>query len=157
MRKIIGFDTFGGLASVDKIDLINGQKDYEKLFACTDGYEKYLDEVMNYQEQDNPMSHVKKYEIVKGDACQTIDEYLERNVETIIALAYFDFDIYKPTKKCLEAIKPHLVKGSMLVFDELNDHDFPGETLAVNEVFGLNTLKMQRYRYHPRPSYCFLD
>ena len=52
-----------------------------------------------------------------------------------MSLAIFDFDIYKPTKAALEAIKPHLFKGSVLVFDELADDIFPGETVALREVF----------------------
>jgi hypothetical protein len=49
-------------------------------------------------------------------------------------MAIFDMDIYKPTKDVLEKIIPRLVKGSLLVFDELNFKAFPGETIAVNEV-----------------------
>ena len=61
-----------------------------------------------------------------------------------MSLAIFDFDIYKPTKVALEAVKPHLVKGSILVFDELCDDIFPGETLALDEVFGLNNCRIKR-------------
>ena len=73
---------------------------------------------------------IKKYEIIEGDACATVETYLKEHQETIIALAYFDFDLYKPTKKVLEVIKPYLVKGSILGFDELNGPDSPGETKA---------------------------
>ena len=38
-------------------------------------------------------------------------------------------DIYKPTKNCLKAIKPHLTKGSILAFDEPNCKDFLGKQL----------------------------
>ena len=61
--------------------------------------------------------------------------------------------IYEPTKKCLEAIKPRLVKGSILGFDELNDHDSPGETLALMEVFGLKNIKLRRLTITSRASY----
>ena len=102
----------------------------------TDNYCQYLDKVMQLHEQDNPLSHIQKYELVQGDATETLIKYLTDNKETIVALAYFDFDIYSPTKICLEAIKPRLVKGSILAFDELNDPDSPGETLALMETFG---------------------
>lgn len=64
--------------------------------------------------------------MVKGDATVTIKKYLKDNPETIIAFAYFDFDIYEPTKVCLEAILPHLTKGAVIGFDEINFHDYPG-------------------------------
>ncbi|MDR2406953.1 MAG: hypothetical protein LBE13_02400 [Bacteroidales bacterium] len=71
----------------------------------------------------------------------------------IITLAYFDFDIYTPTKKCLEAILPHLTKGAIIGFDELNWHEFPGETRAFNEVLGINKYKIYKDKNNPRPSY----
>ena len=95
----------------------------------------------------------KKYQLIKGDATVTIKKYLEDNPETIIALAYFDFDLYEPTKTCLEAIKGHLTKGSILGFDELGFHNFPGETLAMKEVVGLDRYAIKRSSTNPLPSY----
>ena len=74
-----------------------------------------------------------------------------------MALAYFDFDLYKPTRKCLEAIKPCLVKGSVLGFDELNDPDAPGETVALKEVFGLNNVRLRRHSRVSRTSYFVVE
>ena len=53
---------------------------------------------MEFQEQDNPLNHIKKFELVKGDV---IHEYLD-NKETIVALACFDFDVYEPIKFALK-------------------------------------------------------
>ncbi|MBN2313788.1 MAG: hypothetical protein JXM79_07650 [Sedimentisphaerales bacterium] len=155
-RKIVGFDTFSGFPSVSEKD---GDSDLMEAgnVTVTEDYAMYLQKTMELQEADNPLSHIKKFEIIEGDAVFEIDTYLERYPETIVALAYFDFDIYEPTKKCLEAIKPCLVKGSVLGFDELNDHDSPGETAAVKDVFGLNNIELKRYRYASRVSYFVLD
>ena len=70
-----------------------------------------------------------------------------------MSLAIFDFDIYAPTRAALAAVKPHLMKGSVLVFDELCDDIFPGETVALNEVFGLNNVRIQRMPMTARVSY----
>jgi hypothetical protein len=120
-------------------------------------YSSYLEKIMNFHEEENPISHIKKFEICEGDATQELPNYLERNPETIVALAYFDFDVFEPTKKCLEAIKPRLVKGSVIGFDELNDPDSPGETLALMEVFGLNNIKLKRFPYTSRTSYFVVE
>ena len=64
-------------------------------------------------------------------------------------MAIFDMDIYKPTKEALKAIKPKLIKGSLLVFDELNCSEFPGETKALAEVLELNNLKLNHYSHQP--------
>lgn len=152
-RKIVGFDTFEGFPSLTDKDNTGCDIMREGGLACTKDYEKYLCKIMEYQESDNPMSHVKKFDIIKGDAILELEKYLKKYPETIISMAFFDFDIYEPTKKCLELIRPHLFKGSVLGFDELNDIDSPGETIALNEVFGLNNIKLERYRYTSRTSY----
>jgi hypothetical protein len=157
MRKIVGFDTFEGFTPLVEKDAKGHPLIKPGGFATTEGYVDYLDGIMSYHENDNPMSHVKKFELCKGDAVIEIDNFFHRSPETIVALAYFDFDIYEPTKACLQAIRPHLVKGSILAFDELSDLDSPGETIALDEVFGLNNIKLRRYRYAARVSYFIVE
>ena len=155
-RRIVGFDTFKGLPDPSMED---GASELMKegRYAVPENYSGYLNKIMEMQELDNPISHIKKYEIIEGNASVEIYQYLDGHPETIIALAYFDMDIYEPTRSCLEAIKPHLVKGSVLAFDELNDIDCPGETLALKEVFPLNEIRLKRYRYVSRVSHFIVD
>jgi hypothetical protein len=75
------------------------------------------------------------------------EEYLERHPETIVSFAYFDMDIYEPTAKCLRILQKHLTRGSVVGFDELCFPDFPGETLAVQEVIGISSIRLQRNQY----------
>jgi hypothetical protein len=149
-RKVIGFDTFEGFPEVD---LKDGNKVAVGDYAVTQGYSEYLSQILEYQQSESPISHKKKFELIKGDASQTVDGYLAAHPETIVALAYFDFDIYPPTRKCLEAIKPRLTKGSVLAFDELNFESFPGETIAFDEVLGINNYAIQRDPLNPLCSY----
>lgn len=155
-RKIVGFDTFAGFPSVsehDGNDAIASVGAYD----VTRDYEAYLDSVLAYHETESPLSHLKKYELVRGDATRTLEKYLQDHPETIIALAYFDFDLYEPTRKCLELIRPHLTKGSVLGFDELNWPAFPGETKAVQEIFGLDRYAIRRSPLNPSPSFLVID
>ncbi|MDD5473258.1 MAG: hypothetical protein PHU34_03815 [Candidatus Methanoperedens sp.] len=155
-RKIVGFDTFEGFKGMAQEDgeLCNCK---EGSFSVTSNYEDYLDKILFLQEQLNPIPHLKKYELVKGDARKTVPEYLKKHPETIISLAIFDFDIYSPTKSALEAIQPHLYKGSVLVFDELCDDVFPGETIALMETIGLKNLRIKRYPMTSRISYLEIE
>lgn len=155
-RKIVGFDTFEGFSKIHKKD---GNADIAKAgaYSTTENYEEYLKKVLDYHEKEAPLSHIKKYEIIKGDAAVQIEKYLEDNPQTVVALAYFDVDVYHPTKRCLESIKGHLTKGSVVGFDELNHTDFPGETLAVKEVFGLDKYKIQRFPYSSIKSYVVIE
>ena len=152
----MGFDTFEGLPSISEKDG-NSKLMKEGHYSVSENYFDYLNKIMEFQEMDNPLPHIKKFELIKGDASIEIKEYLRNHPETIISLVYFDLDLYEPTKKCLDAIRPHLVKGSVIGFDELNDADCPGETQALNEVFGLNNIKLRRYRYTSRVSYFIVE
>jgi len=142
-RKIIGFDTFSGFPSVSPKD---GKLPHIKkgAYSLTKNYKNYLEKILDYHENQSPISHIKKYELVQGDAISTLKKYLKQNPQTIIALAWFDFDIYTPTKKCLELIQPHLIKGSIIGFDQLNYDVFKGETLALKETLNINNLKLHR-------------
>lgn len=155
-RKIIGFDTFEGFPSVHAKDG-NASLIGVGNLALPQEYETYLDKVLELQEQTQPLAHVKKHEIVKGDASVQVENYLKRNPETIIALAYFDFDIYEPTKKCLEAIKDRLVKGSIIGFDELNDPSCLGETLALMEVIGLPNVRLKKVPWCTKPCWYVIE
>ena len=155
-RKVIGFDTFAGFPSVHEKDG-NAKGVQPGMYNVSENYMEYLQDILNYQESEMPYPQFKKFSLVKGDASQTIDQYLKENPETIIALVYFDFDIYEPTYNCLKAIKPFVTKGSVIAFDELNLHDFPGETLALKEIFGLDQVRLQRSPLNPYSSYFVVE
>lgn len=149
-RKIIGFDTWSGFPSVSVTD---GKDPALHIGAVgvTEGYEEYLDRVLQYHESMSPIPHVKKYELIKGDVVRTLPAYLSEHPETLVALAYFDLDLYEPTKASLMAIRDRLTRGSVLGFDELNADNFPGETVALREALGVSRYPIRRY---PNSSMC---
>jgi len=154
-RRILGFDTFEGFPSIDEKDG-SSENVQVKGMSVTSNYEDYLEKILDYHENESPVGHIKKYELIKGDASVQIHKFLQENPETIIALAYFDFDIYKPTRDCLEAIKKHVAKGTVIGFDELNVHTWPGETIAFKEVFELEKYTIHRNVYSSIQSYIIL-
>ena len=145
-RRIIGFDTFSGFATVRPED---GALVSEGEYAVSDSYEDTLADLMTLHESFAPIPHMQKFEIVKGDASATVHEWLEANPHAIIGMAILDMDVYQPTKDVLLAIKERLTKGSILVFDELNHSLFPGETVAVAETIGLGNLRLQHDPHQP--------
>ena len=66
-------------------------------------------------------------------------------------------DIYKPTKDCLKAIKPYLTKGSIIGFDEPNSKDFPGETIAIKEIFGKINFKLHQSKFSAGSGYLIIE
>ncbi len=155
-RRIVGFDTFRGFPSVAAED---GESNLAApgAYGVTEDYEQYLRRVLDYHQAESPLPHIPKYELCVGDACETLPKYLADHPETVVSLAYFDFDLYEPTKVCLEAIRDRLVRGSVLAFDELNCPDFPGETRAVMEVLGLGRYRFQRSPHVPTGAFVVVD
>jgi hypothetical protein len=151
-RKVIGFDTFQGFPGVGPQD---GSAPTARTGALsvTRDWEVTLSQVLVAHEKLAPRNHIRKFELVKGDVTQTLPAYLEKHPETIIALAYFDLDLYEPTKKCLELIRPHLAKNSVIGFDELALEEYPGETVALKEVWGLGNFEIIRDPISPLQSY----
>lgn len=155
-RRIIGFDTFEGFPDVDARD-----GDYEHAregaMGVVAGYEQHLDEVLAQHEARSPLSHLRRYEIIKGDAVAKFRDYLEQNPQATVALAFFDLDLYRPTKECLELVRPRLTKGSVVAFDELNVKEWQGETIAYREVFSLDRYAIRRCPYSSAASYIVIE
>ncbi|HVW19097.1 MAG TPA: hypothetical protein VHB30_12700 [Solirubrobacteraceae bacterium] len=144
-RRLVGFDTFEGFAGVGEADVAA-----EGEYGVTPGYEDFLAEVLRAREDESPLAHIPKFELVKGDATETVPRWLDEHPEAIVALACFDLDLYEPTRACLEAIRPRLTKGSVLLFGVLNSPQFPGDTMALRDVLGLDRYAIKR---SPRGSY----
>jgi hypothetical protein len=154
LRKVIGFDTFAGFP---KVSIEDGMNSSAGMYSVTSEYDTYLSKILELQEQESPLSYVKKFDIIKGDASVCCKEYFANHPETIVALAYFDFDLYEPTRDCLLQIKDRLTKGSVIGFDELNEEKFPGETVAVREVLGLDRYTIRRFPFNARTSYIIVE
>jgi hypothetical protein len=149
-RKIIGFDTFEGFIKENKID----NNKYKKgTLSLPKNYYNYLNNLLEILEKENPANHLKKYELIKGDAPKELKKYLNKNPEILASLVFFDMDIYEPTKECLSIIKPHLFKGSILAFDELNCDMAKGITKALSETFEIQKLEIKRIPSISRVSY----
>ncbi len=155
-RKIIAFDTFEGFPCVSEQD---GHSDlmFQGNLAVGENYCNHLEKIISTHEALNPISHIKKFEICEGNVIEEWPRYLNRHPETVVALAYFDFDLYEPTKEALKLLRPRLTKGSIIGFDEMNDPDSPGETLAVMEELDLREISLRRNAQNSRTSYCVVE
>ena len=91
---------------------------------------------------------------MKGDVRLTIRPYLENNPHLLISMLYLDLDLYEPTEFALAALWQRVVPGGIVVFDEVNDPRWPGETLAMLKHFGGAPCRLERLTFEP--SACFL-
>ena len=151
-RKIIGFDTFDGFPSTSENDPsgvpLGGMKDVS--------YEHLL-EWISIQDKNRAISHIPKVELVRGDACLTIPQYVKENPHLIVSLLYLDFDLYEPTLMALKHLLPLVPKGGLIGFDEVNERKWAGETIALKEAIGLSNIKLKRFYFDAHVSYFIVE
>jgi hypothetical protein len=152
-RTIVGFDTFEGFVSVSEEDRPGWDPGD---FASMADFDSVLAEILTLHESFAPNPEVRKHEIVKGDVLETLEPWLGANPHAIIAMAILDLDLYEPTRHVLRQILPRCTQGSVLVFDELNCPEFPGETRAVMEELGFGRLRLRRSRFATYPSWAVI-
>jgi hypothetical protein len=159
-RRIIGFDSFTGFPSVSESDL-KGRPERKSAHLKQHGFaapgaDEDIKRSIEVFDVSRFLNHFPKVHLVKGDFAKTAPRFLEEYPHLVVSCLYLDFDIYEPTKLALDLFLPRMPKGAVLVFDELNEESFPGETLAVLESVHLNTLRVRRFDFEPRISYAVL-
>lgn len=149
-RRIIGFDTFTGFPDLSEIDQVSPSAAVGR-FAVPDNEVDHLREVLAAHEAGDPIPHVQRSFVVQGDVRETVPRYLAENPETVIGMAFFDLDLYEPTREVLQAIRPHLAKGSIVAFDELGHPRWPGVTAAIRETLGLDHMTLRQLPFREQP------
>jgi hypothetical protein len=158
-RKIIGFDSFQGFSEIRGEDLGSEGGDLQFKLQGGMAYDgvKELQDGINLLDLNRPLGHVLKGLVVEGALPSSCEDYLQRHPETIVAMANFGLGLYEPTLKVLQLIKPRLVRGSLLVFEDLNQATWPGETQALFEVFEPLKIKISRAPFCPHISWIQID
>lgn len=152
-REIVGFDTFDGFpfwSTEDEFDSARGT------FKPT--FDSYLElsEASKAFQKNHYLEGKEKLRLIKGDVMQTIPEFLNRNRHFICSLLYLDLDLYEPTKIALQSFLPRMPKGAVLVFDEIHNPHWPGETQALLDTVGINNLEIKNFPFNPIISYAIL-
>jgi hypothetical protein len=157
-RKVFGFDTFEGFPSIDAKDAKPGARNSQlRRGGYAGGSLEDLARAVELFDRNRFLAHIAKISLVKGDAALTIPKFVKQNPELVVSLLHLDFDLYAPTAAALKAFLPRVPKGGVIVFDELNNASWPGETAAVHEVVGLARLRIQRFAFEPHISYCVVE
>lgn len=152
-RHIIGFDTFDGYLNItsekDKPSMVWQEQSY----STGKTYQSYLTELLKTHEKSNVLGHLSgQHHLVAGDVTKTAPNYFSEHPESLVAFAYFDIGLYDATKAAMQAIKPHLMPGSILLLDELTWSESPGEALAFKEVFKNAKYTIEKCKYYPSKS-----
>lgn len=147
-RRIYGFDTFAGFPSVTEKDSTHSSGAPRSGDLAAPDYDELM-ELASVHDSTRFLGHIPKVELIKGDALKTIPNFVETHPHVVVSLLFLDFDLFEPTKAALEHFVPRMPKGSIIAFDELDNPLWPGETLALLEVFRDRPLKLQRLPFDP--------
>ncbi|MDB4915692.1 MAG: dTDP-6-deoxy-L-hexose 3-O-methyltransferase [Gemmatimonadetes bacterium] len=154
-RRIYAFDTFAGFPSVHEKDATQvADVTVGGLFA--DSHDELLALIDEY-DKDRFLGHVDKVHLIKGDVVETIPVFIEQHPHLVVSLLFLDMDLFEPTVTALRHFIPRMPRGAVLVFDELDNPMWPGETLATIEELGLGRLALRRLEWDPYISYAILD
>lgn len=150
-KKVISFDTFSGFPSIHKKD--NKKYKHAKKNYLDDTSLNLIKDSIKVLDANRFNSHINKVEIVQGDATKTIPKYIKKNQHCLISLLILDFDLYEPTKIALDYFLPRMSKSSLIVFDQLNQKRWSGETVAYLEKFCKKKVELKQFDYEPNLSY----
>jgi hypothetical protein len=145
-KKMIGFDAFGPFPETS-FDLDQTSRDK---FITDSG-----EEGIGLEQLRTVLDHKKvnvNIDLVKGDVCKTIPEYLEKHPELRISFLNIDVDVYEPTKACLELLFERVVKGGVILLDDYVSI-FPGANKAVEDFLRDTDYVPQRLPYSATPCY----
>lgn len=144
-RKIVGFDTFEGFTPPSEQDRTSNAAHMQQGGLHYESYE-YLQDAIRFYDENRMIGNLPKVFLEKGDISKTLPEYLEKNPATVIGLLHLDVDLYQPTLDTLKLAVKRMPKGAVIVFDEINHRDYPGETIAVMDSLGLQNIELRRVR-----------
>ncbi|MEO6629862.1 MAG: TylF/MycF/NovP-related O-methyltransferase [Aquihabitans sp.] len=156
-RTIIGFDTFAGIPDVTAEDT-TGSAPSANLAKGAFAFDDIdsLHQACAAFDANRFLGHIPKVELVKGDILQTLPAYLEDNQHLVVSLLHLDMDVFEPTKLALQLVTPRMPKGAIIVFDQVNQRPYPGETRAVMDSLGVSALRLQRFPWETGLSYAVL-
>jgi len=151
--KVIGFDTFSGDVGLSRHD--NKGEDH---FKRKDGdyraesYEDLLKAIEIYDE-DRPLNHLKKIELVKGDLRETSKLYVSQHPQLVARILHLSVNLYEPTKAALQAFLPRVPRGGFVVIHGMN-YTAGGATEALfEEIKSFSNKDLKTFEFYPNMSF----
>ncbi len=154
-RRIYGFDTFEGFPSIHA-------KDASPAAAPAVGglrassHDELLELIAEY-DRDRFLGHIPKVSLIKGDVARTVPDFVKNNPHLVVSLLFLDVDLYEPTLAAIRHFLPRMPRGAIIAFDELDNPQWPGETLALFEEPGIRSLRLERLEWDPYISFAVID
>ena len=144
-KKIIAFDTFGPFPDTDFAPDKEKRERFVKAAGDQSISEDQMMEVLKHKGCD------RFVDLVAGDICTTVPQYVKDHPELKVSLLNLDTDIYEPAVVILEHLYPKIETGGVLILDDYGE--FPGETKAVDDYFKGKHLEIRKFSFCMTPCY----
>lgn len=153
-RRVYGFDTFDGFPSLATKDQ-NAHTSTHVGDLRASSFEE-LQQLIALYDQDRFLGHIPKVSLIKGDITATAPKFVSDNPHLLVSLLFIDCDLYEPTRSALRHFLPRMPRGAIVAFDELDNPQWPGETVAMLEETAARPLALRRLDWDPYISYAVL-
>ncbi len=143
-KKFICFDDFGdfsmtGKSKDDKKFILNWRKTTGKGININS-----LKKKLKKKKLSNSM-------LIKGNVLRTLPKFLFKKQNIKISLLHLDLDVYEPTILSLNLLYNKVSKGGIILIDDYSQ--VKGATKATDEFIKKRNLKIERYKFFPKPCY----
>lgn len=155
-RRIYGFDTFEGFPEVSEKDKSTASEHVKAGDLAADAYDE-LKSLVKIHDGTRFLGHIPKVNLIRGDAVQTIPQFIKENPHLVVSVLFLDFDLYEPTKVALENFVPRMPKGAVIAFDELDNPLWPGETQSMLEFCQNHRWRIERLPFDPYIGYAVIE
>lgn len=152
--RLIGFDVFGDEFPSTGYEMDLAQR--EHWIETAGGSSISVDQLRSVFERND----VKNFELIQGDAVETIPAWAERNPGAKISLLNIDIDFFEPTTAALRYLWPRVSRGGILLLDNYSGYgtsglSYWGDTSAVDEFFrdSGHVVHICRFPFAARPAY----
>ena len=154
-RKIIAFDVFNDEFPTTEYEADHSQRDY---WISTAGGSSIstnqIDELFAYFKIDN-------YDLVAGDATQTIPKYVDQHLGLKIALLNIDIDFVEPTYAAMKHLYHRVMPGGVILLDNYGGEgssglSYHGDTIGIDRFINecQEPIQICQFQFAARP--CFI-
>ena len=121
--KIFLIDSFEGLSEINEEDYVSENK----AFQHKEGHFR-----VNYEDVKKLFHDKNNVQLIKGWIPEVFEKLDEKNLYKFV---HIDVDLYKPTITTLNYIFDKVVKGGIIITDDFDSREFPGNRKAWQEFF----------------------
>ena len=149
-KTVYGFDHFEGLKNIHSED---GGENVAMHVGAYDPSSYYgeLKELIELFDADRFVPNKPRIKLVEGDVMETLPKFAEDNPGVRLKILHLDMDLYEPTLMALKCLYPRVVKGGVVILDEYAFENFPGETKAIDDYFGDDAPRIQKFNWFGNP------